>query len=88
MPLQYADGESAASLGLTGRETFTVHVSDAVRTKERLTVDVTREDGTKTSFEAVCRLDTPVEIDYYRNGGILQTVLRSILKRQAAGTGA
>ncbi len=88
LPLQYTDGESAASLGLTGRETFTVHVSDAVKTKERLTVDMTKEDGTKTSFEAVCRLDTPVEIDYYRNGGILQTVLRSILKRQAAGTGA
>ena len=52
-----------------------------------LTVEVTKEDGTTSSFEAVCRLDTPVEIDYYRNGGILQTVLRSILKRQAAGTG-
>ena len=88
LPLQYTDGQNAASLGLTGQETFNIHVSDDVTPKQRLTVEVTREDGSTTSFEAVCRLDTPVEIDYYRNGGILQTVLRSILKRQKAEAGA
>jgi aconitate hydratase len=88
LPLQYADGQNAASLGLTGHETFSIPVSDDVTPRERLTVEVTREDGSKTSFAAICRLDTPVEIDYYRNGGILQTVLRSILKRQEAQAGA
>ena len=87
LPLQYADGD-AESLGLTGQETFSVNVSDDVKPKERLTVEVTKEDGSKTSFETVCRLDTPVEIDYYRNGGILQTVLRAILERERAQAGA
>jgi len=88
LPLQYADGQNAESLGLTGQEHFTVHVSDDVKPKERLTVDVKKEDGSETQFEVVCRLDTPVEIDYYRNGGILQTVLRGILARQEAGAEA
>lgn len=57
-------------------------------TKERLSIDATREDGSTFSFEVVCRLDTPVEIDYYRNGGILQTVLRAILVREGAQAGA
>ncbi len=88
LPLQYADGQNAESLGLTGQETFTLHVSDDVKTKERLTVSVKKEDGSETSFEVVCRLDTPVEIDYYRNGGILHTVLRAILQREQAQAGA
>ena len=88
LPLQYADGESAESLGLTGQETFSVDVSDDVKPKERLTVEATKEDGSKVSFETICRLDTPVEIDYYRNGGILQTVLRAIMQRERAQTGA
>ena len=84
LPLQYTDGQNAQSLGLTGQETFTVHISDDVKTKERLTVSAKKEDGDETEFEVVCRLDTPVEIDYYRNGGILQTVLRAILERERA----
>ncbi len=88
LPLQYADGQNAESLGLTGQETFTIHVSDDVKTKERLTVSVTKEDGSSAEFEVVCRLDTPVEIDYYRNGGILHTVLRSIMQREKAQAGA
>jgi aconitate hydratase len=87
LPLQYADGQSAESLGLSGRETFSVHLTDDVRPKERLKVSVKKDDGGETAFEVICRLDTPVEIDYYRNGGILQTVLRSILKRQTTETG-
>ncbi len=88
LPLQYTDGQNAESLGLTGQETFTVHLSDEVKTKERLTVSVKKEDGSETKFEVVCRLDTPVEIDYYRNGGILHTVLRSIMQREKAQAGA
>jgi aconitate hydratase len=88
LPLQYVDGQSAESLGLTGHEVFTIHVTDAVKPKERLSVTARREDGSEVRFEVVCRLDTPVEVDYYRNGGILQTVLRGILQRQKTGANA
>ncbi len=88
LPLQYEAGQNASSLGLTGQETFSIHLTDEVRTKERLTVTVTREDGSSFALSAICRLDTPVEIDYYRNGGILQTVLRAILNRERAQAGA
>ena len=88
LPLQYAEGEDAKSLGLTGQESFSIQVPDEVKPKEHLTVNVKKEDGSDMQFEVVCRLDTPVEIDYYRNGGILQTVLRSILKREQAQAGA
>ena len=84
LPLQYAEGQDAKALGLTGQESFSIPVPDDVKPKEHLTVNVTKEDGSETQFEVVCRLDTPVEIDYYRNGGILQTVLRAILKREEA----
>ena len=88
LPLQYAEGEDAKSLGLTGQESFSIQVPDEVKPKEHLTVNVKKEDGSDMQFEVVCRLDTPVEIDYYRNGGILQAVLRSILKREQAQAGA
>ena len=88
LPLQYAEGQDAKSLGLTGQESFSIQVPDEVKPKEHLTVNVKKEDGSDLQFEVVCRLDTPVEIDYYRNGGILQTVLRSILKREEAQAGA
>ena len=88
LPLQYAEGQDAKSLGLTGQESFSIPVPDDVKPKEHLTVKVTKEDGSETQFEVVCRLDTPVEIDYYRNGGILQTVLRAILERERAQAGA
>ncbi|MDZ7705565.1 MAG: hypothetical protein U5L04_13905 [Trueperaceae bacterium] len=84
LPLQFKDGENADSLGLTGNEHFTVHVDDAVKPRQDILVDVTRQDGSTMQITTACRLDTPVEIDYYRNGGILQTVLRSILKGQEA----
>ena len=84
LPLQFADGEDADSLGLTGKETFTIHVDDNVTPRQKLTVDVTREDGSTTQFTVLCRLDTPVEIDYYRNGGILHTVLRNIHSSEVA----
>ena len=83
LPLQFEEGEDAASLGLTGEERFTIHISDDVKPQETLTVDFEREDGTKGQFEVVCRLDTRVEIDYYRNGGILHTVLRSMHESEA-----
>ncbi len=79
LPLQYANGESAESLGLTGEETFDVVGIEALNdgdTPRELTV---RADGRE--FRAVVRIDTPGEADYFRHGGIMQYVLRSLLSR-------
>jgi aconitate hydratase len=84
LPLQYLDGETASSHGLTGEETFAVAVDDQVKPRQQLMVTATRADGTSKTFAVQCRIDTPVEVDYYRNGGILQTVLRKLL---AEGSG-
>lgn len=84
LPLQFARDESAQSLGLDGTETFDVHgISSMNRGSVPATVRVTatRIDGSTVDFEADVRIDTPGEADYYRNGGILQYVLRSLMKR-------
>jgi len=81
LPLQYPAGESAATIGLTGTETFAVEGVTELNngtTPKTLKVTATAEDGTSKSFDAVLRIDTPGEADYYRNGGILQYVLRQI----------
>ncbi|QOV89972.1 aconitate hydratase AcnA [Humisphaera borealis] len=80
LPLQYQKGETRTSLGLTGHETFSIAVDNNVRPGDILTVTAKRESGETLEFKTVCRIDTPVEVDYYRNGGILQTVLLRILK--------
>ncbi|MFN8620946.1 MAG: aconitate hydratase AcnA [Chloroflexota bacterium] len=78
LPLQFLPGESAQSLGLTGREAFTITgLADDLVPRKLLTVTATGEGGTKT-FQAVCRLDGPIEVDYYRQGGILPAVLRRL----------
>ncbi len=87
LPLQFEVGEDAESLGLSGRETFAIHVDDGIQPGQRVAVDVVREDGSFLRFTTLCRIDTPVEIDYYRNGGILHTVLRNILKSEGVGLG-
>jgi aconitate hydratase len=80
MPLQFKEGDSAAALGLTGLETFTIlGVDDTLRPRQDVTVVATAADGTVKTFTATARIDTPVELEYYRNGGILQTVLRKFL---------
>ncbi|MDP9987217.1 aconitate hydratase [Arthrobacter sp. FW306-05-C] len=81
LPLQFPAGENAASLGLTGTETFSVEGVTALNegtTPRTLKVTATAEDGSSKTFDAVLRIDTPGEADYYRNGGILQYVLRQI----------
>jgi len=81
LPLQFKPGQNAESLGLTGRERLTIlGISGRLTPRQDLRVEVERPDGTKDSFTATARLDTPVDINYYRNGGILQTVLRKMLK--------
>ncbi|HET9325332.1 MAG TPA: aconitase family protein, partial [Candidatus Eisenbacteria bacterium] len=82
LPLQYETGQSAERLGLTGRETFTISgLEKGLAPRMKLQVEAARADGSKLSFTAIARIDTPVEVDYYRNGGILQTVLRSLARR-------
>jgi aconitate hydratase len=83
IPLQFPKGESAASLKLDGTETFDISgITELNEGKTPKTVHVTaaKEDGSKVEFDAVVRIDTPGEADYYRNGGILQFVLRNMLK--------
>jgi aconitate hydratase len=78
LPLTFKDGESHESLGLTGHESFTIPLTNDVQPLQWLTVEAVADDGTTTHFEAQVRLDTPVEVEYYRNGGILHTVLREL----------
>ena len=79
LPLQFAPGDSAASLGLTGRELFSFGgVSNGVEKGARVAVKALAEDGTAIFFEAVPRVDTPQEAEYFRNGGILPFVLRQL----------
>ena len=80
LPLQFKKGESADSLGLEGTETFDIPVRDSIQPLDEITVTATKTDGTATTFTAVARIDTPVEVDYYRNGGILHTVLRRLAR--------
>ena len=80
LPLQFEEGQSAQSLGITGFETFSVRgISEDLYPGKKMTVIVTDADGGQREFRAACRLDTPVEVEYYRNGGILQTVLRQMI---------
>ncbi len=82
LPLQFLPGESATSLGLTGRERFTIGgIAAGLTPRQRLTVRAASDPadgGTETRFEVVCRLDGPIEVDYLRHGGILPAVLRRL----------
>jgi aconitate hydratase len=78
LPLQFLPGESVATLGLTGREMFTIDGLTDLRPRQTLTVGYTREDGTEGSFQALARIDGPTELDYLRNGGVLPAVLRRL----------
>ncbi len=81
LPLQFKPGENAATLGLDGTETFsTLNLTDGLKPGQDVTVKAVKSDGSELIFAATCRIDTPVEVDYYRNGGILHTVLRNFLK--------
>ena len=77
LPLQFMPGESADTLGLTGKEEISVNITDNVKPREILTVTAKSEDGTVKTFQALARFDSEVEVDYYRHGGILQMVLRA-----------
>ncbi|MCA8920853.1 MAG: aconitate hydratase AcnA [Planctomycetes bacterium] len=80
LPLEFPAGQTADSLGLSGKETFAFAIDDALEPLSEVKVTATKDDGTVVEFGARCRIDTPVEVDYYRNGGILHTVLRRLAK--------
>ena len=83
LPLEFADGESAASLGLTGKEQVTIKGIDSIKPRQTLAVEITREDGTSFTANTTVRIDTENELDYYRNGGILHYVLRNLARAAA-----
>ncbi|MGZ3581703.1 MAG: aconitate hydratase AcnA, partial [Ktedonobacterales bacterium] len=87
LPLQFKPGESRESLGLTGRETYDiVGISGDLKPRQELTVRAQSDDGKTTEFQAIARLDSPIDISYYRNGGILQAVLRRLVREQQGKT--
>ncbi|MDF2960424.1 MAG: aconitate hydratase [Paenibacillus sp.] len=80
LPLQFSEGTGWKTLGITGTETFDITgLNNDVQPGQKVTVTATREDGSSFQFEVAVRLDSMVDVDYYRNGGILQTVLRQIM---------
>jgi aconitate hydratase len=84
LPLQFADGESAASLGLTGHETYSIGGLEADELPTHVTVHAESPSG-PTEFTCRVRIDTPKEADYYLNGGILQYVLRQLARATEGG---
>jgi aconitate hydratase len=79
LPLQYTPGENAASLGLTGRETFAIRgISAGLRPHQEVSVNATDAGGRVRTFRAIARLDGEIDVTYLRNGGVLQTVLRRL----------
>jgi aconitate hydratase len=84
LPLQFAEGASVQSLGLNGSESYSITgLSDSIRPGQSLTLEIKRASGESQSVPVKLRIDTPIEIDYYRHGGILQFVLRQLLGSEA-----
>jgi len=89
LPLQFQPGQSAQSLGLTGKELFDVegmpqlideHLPHRPQTERLLAVRAEGDAGRTINFQVICRLDTPLEVEYYRHGGILHRAIRELLK--------
>ena len=82
LPLEFAAGETRQTLGLTGFETIDISgMDDTLQPRANLTVTATAADGTVKKFTTRCRIDTPEELQYYKHGGILPYVLRSLVSR-------
>jgi aconitate hydratase len=79
LPLQFKGNDSAQSLRLDGTEVYDISIPAGLSPQQDLAVSVTRKDGTKMQFTALCRIDTPIEVDYFQHGGILPFVLRELM---------
>ena len=85
LPLQFLPGENLAALGLSGRESFSIRgVAEGLAPRSRMQVVARADDGVAITFDVTCRIDGPIELDYYRNGGILPAVLRRLAREDAA----
>jgi len=81
LPLQFAEGLNWKSLNIDGTEVYDIlGINNDIKPGQKLTVKATRQDGSSFEFETIARLDSVVDVEYYRNGGILQTVLRQLRK--------
>jgi len=82
LPLQFSDGVNAQTLNLDGSETYSVlGLGDSIRPRQEVTLEIRRKDGRIEKVLLILRIDTPIEVDYYRHGGILPFVLREILQK-------
>ena len=80
LPLQFKDGFDRKKLNITGAELITViDIKDGVKPREEVTCEIKYKDGTSKKIQVLCRIDTANEVEYYKNGGILQYVLRNML---------
>ena len=82
LTLQFLEGEGPETLGLTGREVFKIRIDDRVKPGQQIEVRATAENGKHKMFRVICRLDTPIEVEYYRHGGIMPMVLRQIIAQE------
>lgn len=80
LPLQFEEGKSANDYNLSGNEIFDIFIDDSIQARQTIKVKAKKEDGSLVEFNTICRIDTPIEVEYFRNGGILQTVLLKLLK--------
>ena len=82
LPLQFPEGATAQSLSLNGSETYSVRgLHKGIKPRQEVTLEIARKDGAIEKVPLILRIDTPIEVDYYRHGGILPFVLREILRR-------
>ncbi|HID21889.1 MAG TPA: aconitate hydratase, partial [Planctomycetaceae bacterium] len=80
LPLQFRDGEDRETLGLDGTELFDIALTDDLKPQQAVEVTARKANGDEVHFVTTCRIDTPIEVEYYRHGGILQKVLRDLAR--------
>ena len=81
LPLQFQDGDNIKSLELTGAEVISIlNISDDLEPQQEVTIQIVNESGSNRQIQALVRIDTPIEVEYYRHGGILDYVIRGLMK--------
>jgi len=83
LPLQFKSGDNAESIGLNGTETYNISgISGRIKPGQDVSIVAVKENGSEIKFSVRCRIDTEVEVDYHRNGGVLHTVLKRMLEEK------